>query len=108
MTFIGPRPDTPIGSAAYTEEEKIILSVRPGVTGYNQAVNRNLVLTKEKLKNDVYYVNHLSLMFDIKIIFMTIVTVLRHKNVNRENVDKQNMYVLKKDGSKSGDMTEIK
>ena len=50
MTFIGPRPDTPVGSAAYTEEEKIILTVRPGVTGYNQAVNRNSVLTKEKRK----------------------------------------------------------
>lgn len=108
MTFIGPRPDTPIGSAAYTEEEKIILSVRPGVTGYNQAINRNLVLTKEKLKNDIYYVKHLSLVFDIKIIFMTIVTVLGHKNVNRTNVDKEDIYILNKDGSKSEDITEIK
>lgn len=54
MTFIGPRPDTPVGTVTYTEEEKIILTVRPGITGYNQAVNRNSVLTKEKLKNDIY------------------------------------------------------
>lgn len=53
MTFIGPRPDTPIGSAEYTEKEKLILTVRPGVTGYNQAINRNSVLTKEKLKNEL-------------------------------------------------------
>ncbi len=50
MSFIGPRPDTPVGSSAYTEEEKVILMVRPGIAGYNQAVNRNSVLTKEKLK----------------------------------------------------------
>lgn len=88
MTFVGPRPDTPIGSAAYTEEEKTILLVKPGITGYNQALNRNSVLTKEKLKNDIYYVEHLSLIFDIKIVLMTIGVVLKKKNVNRtvENV----------------------
>ncbi len=105
MTFIGPRPDTPIGSAAYTEEEKIILTVRPGITGYNQAVNRNSVLTKEKLKNDIYYVKHLSLWFDIKIVFMTIATVLGHKNINRADASMGDTYVLEKDGSKSS--TEI-
>lgn len=108
MTFIGPRPDTPMGTAAYTEEEKIILTVRPGVTGYNQAINRNSVLTREKLKNDIYYVKHLSLWFDIKIIFMTVATVLGHKNVNRVNVDTGDAYILNEDGSKSQNTTEIK
>lgn len=83
MTIIGPRPDTPIYLDKYTEEEKIILTVRPGITGYNQAINRNSVGTKEKLKNDIYYVKHMSLWFDIKIIFMTIKTVLLSKNVYR-------------------------
>ena len=108
MTFIGPRPDTPVGSAAYTEEEKIILTVRPCVTGYNQAVNRNSVLTKEKLKNDIYYVKHLSLLFDIKIVFMTIATVLGHKNINRANVDTGDVYVLNEDGTKAENSTEVK
>lgn len=101
MTFIGPRPDTPMGSAAYTKEEKIVLTVRPGITGYNQAVNRNSVLTKEKLKNDIYYVKHLSLWLDIKIVFMTIATVLVHKNINRTNIGTEDTYILEKDGSKS-------
>ena len=39
---------------------------------------------------------------------MTIVTVLGHKNINRSNVDKDNVYILNKDGSKSEDITEIK
>lgn len=106
MTFIGPRPDTPVGSAAYTDEEKIILTVRPGITGYNQAVNRNSVLTKEKLKNDIYYVKHLSLWLDIEIVFMTIATVLGHKNINRVNVSTEDSYVLEKDGTKT--ITEVK
>lgn len=106
MTFIGPRPDTPVGSAAYTEEEKIILTVRPGITGYNQAVNRNSVLTKEKLQNDIYYVKHLSIWFDIKIVFMTIATVLGHKHVNRADVSTTDAYILEKDGTKSS--TDIK
>jgi lipopolysaccharide/colanic/teichoic acid biosynthesis glycosyltransferase len=108
MTFIGPRPDTPIGSAAYTDEEKVILAVRPGVTGYNQAVNRNSVLTKEKLKNDIYYVEHLSLWLDIKIVFMTIATVLGHKNINRPNASTENVYVLNDDGTKIENTMELK
>ena len=101
MTFIGPRPDTPAGMDAYTEEEKIILTVKPGVTGYNQAINRNSVLTKEKLKNDIYYVKNLSLMFDIKIVFMTISAVWGRKNINRQNINTKDAYVLNEDGSKS-------
>lgn len=108
MSFIGPRPDTPMYLDKYTDEERIILTVRPGITGYNQAINRNSVLTKEKLKNDIYYVKHLSLWFDIKIIFMTIVTVLGHKNVNRQNGDTSKMYVINEDGSKIENTMEIK
>lgn len=108
MTFIGPRPDTPIGSSAYTEEEKIILTVRPGITGYNQAVNRNSVLTKEKLKNDIYYVEHLSLWFDIKIVFMTIATVLGRKNINRTNASTEGTYILNEDGTKTEEAVDIK
>lgn len=100
MTFIGPRPDTPVGLATYTDEEKIILAVRPGITGYNQAINRNSVLTKEKLKNDIYYVEHLSLWLDIKIVFMTLSTVLGRKNINRKNVSMEDTYVINDDGSK--------
>lgn len=85
MTFVGPRPDTPMYLDKYTEEERIVLTVRPGISGYNQVVNRNSVGTKEKLQNDIYYVKHLSLLFDIKIIFMTICTVFRGKDVYRSD-----------------------
>lgn len=100
MSFIGPRPDTPMYLDKYSDKERIILTVRPGITGYNQAINRNSVLTKEKLKNDIYYVNHISLWFDIKIVFMTIRTVLGRKNINRTQTKSQDIYVLNSDGTK--------
>lgn len=106
MSYIGPRPDTPMYLEKYTDEEKKVLTVRPGITGYNQALNRNSVLTKEKLKNDIYYVENLSLWFDIKIIFMTIATVCVHKNINREGVETEETYILKEDGTKT--MTDMK
>ena len=93
MSFIGPRPDTPMYLDKYTDEEKIILTVRPGITGYNQAINRNSVLTKEKLENDVYYVKHLSLLFDLKIIFMTINTIIMRKNINRNYEESKDTFV---------------
>lgn len=93
MSFIGPRPDTLMYLDKYTDEEKIILTVRPGITGYNQAINRNSVLTKEKLENDVYYVKHLSLFFDLKIIFMTINTIIMRKNINRNYEESKDTFV---------------
>ena len=83
MALIGPRPNSTSYIDKYTDEERIALSVRPGITGYNQAINRNSVGTKEKLKNDIYYVENMSMQFDIKIFFLTIVTVLTRKNIYR-------------------------
>lgn len=83
MALIGPRPDSAFYLEHYTPEEKVILTVRPGITGWNQAVNRNSVGTKEKLQADIYYVEHLSFRFDCKVIWLTIRTVLSHRNVFR-------------------------
>ena len=83
MALIGPRPDSAYYLKHYTPEERVILNVRPGITGWNQAVNRNAVMTKEKLQNDIYYVEHLSFRFDLKIICLTIKTVLSHKSIYR-------------------------
>lgn len=90
MAFIGPRPDSASYIDYYTNEERKMLQVRPGITGYNQAINRNSVGTKEKLQNDIYYVEHISFIFDLKIIFMTIKTVLSSKDVYRSEGDGAN------------------
>ena len=83
MSFIGPRPDSAFWLDNYTEEERVILKVRPGITGYNQAINRNAVGTKEKIQNDIYYVEHFSFLFDVKILWLTAISVLTSKNVYR-------------------------
>ena len=108
MALIGPRPDTPMYLDKYTKEERVILNVRPGITGYNQAINRNTVLTKEKLKNDIYYVQNMSLWFDIKILWMTVCSVLGHKNINRVDVGNNETYILESNNSKTLEETETK
>lgn len=83
MALIGPRPDSAFYLDHYTPEERVILTVRPGITGWNQAINRNSVGTKEKLQADIYYVNHLSFSFDIKVLWLTTKIIFSHKNVFR-------------------------
>lgn len=81
MSFIGPRPDLPEHKDYYTKEEIKKLEVSPGISGYNQAFYRNSTSWKERLKNDVYYVNHLSFILDLKILMQTIKTVILKKGV---------------------------
>ncbi len=101
MAFIGPRPDSAFYLSEYTEEERVILNVRPGITGYNQAINRNAVGTKEKLQNDIYYVQHMSFLFDIQIIFMTIKSVLFSKNVYRDETKSEEVMERKESTGKT-------
>lgn len=80
MSFIGPRPDPEDWLDKYTDEEKVFLTVRPGITGYSQAYFRNDADGKQKIKNDVYYAQHCTLCMDIKIFFKTIATVFKKEN----------------------------
>ena len=82
MSLIGIRPDPLDWLEKYNEYEKVILTVKPGITGYNQAYYRNSADGALKLKNDVYYAENISFALDVKIVFRTIKTVLCHENVN--------------------------
>ena len=82
MSIIGIRPDPLDWLEWYNERERVILTVKPGITGYNQAYFRNSVDGAIKLKNDVYYAEHISFVLDMKIFFKTIKTVLFKENVN--------------------------
>jgi undecaprenyl phosphate N,N'-diacetylbacillosamine 1-phosphate transferase len=81
MSFIGPRPDTSDFLEKYTEEERIILSVLPGITGYNQAYFRNSVDAKTKIKNDEYYAGNISFTYDLRIFLKTFISVIKHENI---------------------------
>lgn len=82
MSFIGPRPDPLDWLDKYKEEEKVFLTVRPGITGYNQAYYRNSADAQEKIDNDVYYAKNINFALDLKIILKTIKTVLFRENIN--------------------------
>lgn len=84
MSLIGPRPDTPKGLHRYPEEEKYYLRVKPGITGYSQAYFRNSVDGKQKAVNDMYYAQHVSFWFDVKILFKTVGTVLFRKGTYKD------------------------
>ena len=81
MSFIGPRPSPMGNEATYTDYIKKKFQVRPGITGLNQALKRNSATLEERYKNDVYYAEHVSFGLDVKIIFMTIKSVLLRKNI---------------------------
>jgi len=82
MSIIGIRPDPLDWLEKYNEHERVILTVKPGITGYNQAYYRNSADGELKLKNDVYYAEHISFWLDVKIFFKTIKTVLFRENIN--------------------------
>lgn len=77
MSIVGPRPDVPAQEVNYTAEEwQARNSVRPGITGLSQATLRSSATEEERTQMDLHYVNHNSLVFDLKIILMTIKQVL--------------------------------
>lgn len=84
MSFIGPRPDLPEHITYYEGDEIKKLEVKPGITGYNQAFYRNSIEWKERLKNDVYYSKNVTLLFDFKILIVTLINVLNKKGIYKD------------------------
>jgi len=82
MSFIGPRPDPVDWLNKYTEEEKVFLTVKPGITGYNQAYFRNSVDANTKIKNDIFYAENISFILDLKILLKTLQTVFSRQNIH--------------------------
>lgn len=89
MSFIGPRPDPLDWLDKYKPEEKIFLTVRPGITGYNQAYYRNSANSQEKIDHDVYYAKNVSFWMDVKIIFKTFKTVLFRENLYHDETKRE-------------------
>lgn len=87
MSFIGPRPLLPKYLPLYNEEQKKRHNVKPGITGWAQVNGRNLISWSEKFNFDLYYVNHISFLLDMKILIMTINKVIKREGINSgENI----------------------
>lgn len=84
MSFIGPRPLLVRYLPIYTSEERRRHNVRPGIVGLAGVRGRNNNTWKKKFEYDIYYVDHLSFVLDLKIFFQAIAVVLSRKGVTLE------------------------
>ena len=82
MALIGPRPLLPQYLPLYNKEQARRHEVRPGISGWAQCHGRNAISWTEKFKLDVWYVDHVSLWTDIKVIRITIMKVLKRADIN--------------------------
>lgn len=81
MSFVGPRPLLVRYLPYYTEEERKRHLVRPGLTGFAQVNGRNAVAWDKRFKMDVYYVKHVSFLFDLGIMIQTVVKTLKKSDI---------------------------
>ena len=84
MSLIGPRPLLPEYLPLYSTEQKKRHKVRPGITGWAQVNGRNAISWTKKFELDVWYVENLSFLLDLQIMFLTLKKVLKLEGVNRE------------------------
>ena len=84
MALIGPRPLLVQYLPLYNKEQARRHEVRPGITGWAQSNGRNAICWSEKFKYDVWYVDHVSFWTDLKVVYMTIVMVLKREGINED------------------------
>lgn len=87
MALIGPRPLLVDFLPLYSPEQARRHDVRPGITGWAQVNGRNTCKYSKKFEYDVWYVDHLSMWLDLKIVFMTIKNVLCREDIGEDQYD---------------------
>jgi len=84
MSLIGPRPLLVEYLSLYNNEQKKRHNVKPGITGWAQINGRNAISWEEKFKLDIYYIENLSFLLDLKIIFLTLKKVIISENISSD------------------------
>ncbi len=82
MSFIGPRPLLVEYLQHYTPYEMRRHDVKPGITGWAQVNGRNAISWEQKFELDIWYIDNVSFKLDLKIIFLTIINVLKSEGIN--------------------------
>lgn len=85
MSLVGPRPLLFKYLPLYNNTQRRRHEARPGITGWAQVNGRNSISWEEKFKLDVYYVDHVSLAFDLKILWLTVMKVIQREGVNQSD-----------------------
>lgn len=86
MAFVGPRPLLLKYLPLYTPEQFRRHELRPGITGWAQVNGRNNISWTKKFEYDVWYVDHVSFMLDVKILFLTLKKVLAREGISQDGV----------------------
>jgi undecaprenyl phosphate N,N'-diacetylbacillosamine 1-phosphate transferase len=92
MSLIGPRPLLVKYIPLYNAEQARRHEIRPGITGWAQVNGRNAISWEDKFKLDVWYVDHIKLSLDLKILWLTVVNVLKRKGINAKNQATTEMF----------------
>ena len=82
MSLVGPRPLLIEYLPLYNQEQARRHEVRPGITGWAQVNGRNAINWQQKFEYDVWYVEHVSFLLDMKILWMTVIKVLKSEGIN--------------------------
>jgi len=85
MSLVGPRPLLFKYLPLYSEKQKLRHSVKPGITGWAQVKGRNKISWKEKFDYDIFYVDNISFLFDLKILWLTVLKVIKMDGVNQSD-----------------------
>lgn len=105
MSFVGPRPLLTSYLPYYSDKEKLRHSVRPGLTGWAQVNGRNFLAWDQRLEKDIEYILKLKFLFDLKIIYVTILNVVRRKDIAvNTNMIESNLAEERKSRNNSGGM----
>jgi sugar transferase EpsL len=83
MSLVGPRPLLPQYMPRYTPSQRRRHEVKPGITGWAQVNGRNSLTWEQKFELDLWYVDHWSLRLDLKVLWMTVVQVLRREGISQ-------------------------
>ncbi|MFS0638309.1 sugar transferase [Mesobacillus foraminis] len=83
LSLVGPRPLLMEYLPLYNQEQSQRHNVRPGITGWAQVNGRNAISWEEKFKLDVWYVNNHTVLLDLKILWLTVLKVIKTEGINQ-------------------------
>ncbi len=83
MSLVGPRPLLMEYLPLYSDVQRRRHEVRPGITGWAQVNGRNAISWEQKFSLDVWYVDHHSLLLDVRILYMTVLKVVRYEDISQ-------------------------
>lgn len=97
MSIVGPRPLAVVYLPYYTKKEKHRHDVRPGLTGWAQVNGRNSIGWTDKFKFDLEYVDNISFLFDLKILFLTVKKVFIREGIGQGEQHPGSLHIIRKD-----------